>query len=64
MCKWAFLLQVLFVILASFFDDPDINECVIDANCHTNAACTNTPGSFTCTCNQGYTRDGVTCVGK
>ena len=43
----------------------DIDECATDAdNCDTNAACTNTPGGFTCTCNQGYTGDGVTCIGK
>ena len=44
----------------------DINECASpgDNNCDTNAACTNTPGGFTCTCNQGYIGDGVTCMGK
>ena len=44
----------------------DTNECASpgDNNCDTNAACTNTPGGFICTCNQGYTGDGVTCVGK
>ena len=44
----------------------DINECASpgDNNCDTNAACTNTPGGFTCACNQGYTGDGVTCMGK
>ena len=43
----------------------DIDECANDADdCDTNAACTNTPGDFTCTCNQGYTGDGVTCMGK
>ena len=42
----------------------DINECATGAdNCDTNAACTNSPGSFICSCNQGYTGDGVTCMG-
>ncbi|KAI8481558.1 transmembrane receptor protein tyrosine kinase [Branchiostoma belcheri] len=40
----------------------DIDECTagID-NCDTQATCTNTDGSFNCTCNSGYTGDGVTC---
>ena len=44
----------------------DFDECASpgDNNCSTNAACTNTPGGFTCTCNQRYTGDGVTCMGK
>ena len=42
----------------------DIDECATGAdNCDTNAACTNSPGSFACSCNQGYTGDGVTCMG-
>jgi len=40
--------------------DPD--ECAMGTdNCDTNALCVNTIGSFTCTCNAGYTGDGVTC---
>ncbi len=44
----------------------DIDECLSAANnnCDTNAECTNTPGSFTCTCNQGYSGDGVNCTGE
>ena len=43
----------------------DINECERDEdNCHENANCTNTEGSYTCSCNPGYTGDGVTCTSK
>ena len=33
-------------------------------NCAPEATCANTEGSFTCTCNQGYAGDGVTCTSK
>ena len=44
----------------------DINECnnLEDNNCHKNAICTNTNGSFTCQCENGYTGNGTTCNGK
>ena len=43
----------------------DIDECTDGtANCDSNAACTDTEGSFTCTCNVGYTGDGTNCTGK
>ncbi len=33
----------------------DVNECATGAStCSVNAACTNTSGSFSCTCNNGY----------
>ena len=42
----------------------DVDECTDNTdNCDTSANCTNTPGSFTCTCDPGYTWDGVTCTG-
>ena len=42
----------------------DIDECETGSdNCHENAQCTNTEGSFTCSCNPGYTGDGIECSG-
>ena len=31
-------------------------------NCDTNAACTDTDGSFSCACKSGYAGDGVSCA--
>ena len=47
-----------------FHCNSDVDECEGDNlnNCHENAQCTNTVGSFTCSCNPGYTGDGVTCM--
>ena len=49
--------------LTSFF--PDINECEAGKhNCHANASCKNTKGSFVCICKPGYSGDGVNCTGE
>ena len=43
----------------------DINECQLGTdNCSPFATCTDTPGSYQCTCNPGYTGDGRTCIGN
>jgi len=44
----------------------DLDECALDVdNCTRNANCTNTPGSFFCTCEVGYSGDGtVECIGR
>ena len=40
----------------------DIDECELgDHNCDGNANCMNTFGSFSCSCNTGYSGDGVNC---
>jgi len=43
----------------------EIDECAEKKdNCHDQATCTNTIGSFTCACNSGYTGNGVNCDGN
>jgi hypothetical protein len=51
--------------------DFDKNECIpsgIDTgavaahSCNANARCSNVPGSFQCTCNNGFTGDGLDCL--
>ena len=42
----------------------DILECERDLDdCDSNATCTNTIGSYLCSCNPGFTGDGFTCIG-
>ena len=50
---------------ASSFDILDVDECAIGShNCHINAQCSNTDGSFTCKCNDGLSGNGMTCTGN
>ena len=43
----------------------DINECELKThNCSYNANCTDTDGSFNCTCTEGFKGDGFNCTGK
>ena len=46
----------------SYFSD--IHECEVASPCDENANCVNTPGSFICTCNEGYSGNGFTCTGQ
>ena len=44
---------------------PDDDECSNRSNdCSENAECSNSPGGFTCKCNEGFTGDGKTCAGE
>ena len=48
--------------LFSFYTDLD--ECTLQIdNCHDNSTCSDIDGSFMCTCNEGYTGDGLNCTG-
>ena len=58
------ILAMILLKYDSYFP-PDINECTTNAhNCDINALCTNTPGSYTCTCIRGYNGTGRRCTGK
>ena len=50
----------------SNIDYVDINECLNDDdnNCSANATCTNTDGSYNCSCDEGYEGDGFNCSSK
>ena len=48
------------VLLENVGYSADLNECVSNP-CHVNATCADTQGSFICTCNDGFTGDGLTC---
>ena len=45
--------------------EVDVDECpsgVFTDNCHSQATCTNTAGSFTCACNSGWKGNGTSCT--
>jgi hypothetical protein len=49
----------------AYYCEIDDNECEIGASrniCDTQATCTNTDGSYTCACNEGWTGTGITCI--
>ena len=51
--------------IIQFATHIDIDECAAGThNCAEGATCVDTDGSFTCTCNAGYTGDGVNCNSK
>ena len=56
--------HVLF-IKTLFSSCSDINECELATlnDCDENADCTDTIGSYNCSCNPGYEGDGFNCTG-
>lgn len=43
----------------------DVGECAQESNdCHVNATCNNTEGSYNYWCKNGFTGDGCTCEGE
>ena len=49
----------------SLCTSTEINECSQNShNCDGNATCTNTDGSYWCTCNLGFSGNGTSCRGN
>ena len=49
----------------TFFNVIDDNECDGGShNCHSQAQCTNTDGSFKCNCTTGWQGNGSACTGN
>ena len=44
--------------------DVDVDECVQQSPCHSDATCENVIGSYKCSCNTGYVGNGIICSGK
>ena len=64
-CSGKEIFIVHYIHFKSAFMLLDVNECSGGSNpCDPNAMCTNTDGSFTCACMDGFTGDGDSCAGE
>ena len=56
----------LYVVYMDYCEDvvSDVNECdSMNGGCPDNSECVNQPGSRLCRCREGFTGEGVLCVG-
>ena len=64
-CTFLMKMWMLCLFLAKFPFSIDENECEAGTHsCDANAQCSNTIGSFTCACLQGYAGNGLSCSGE
>ena len=60
MCMWIIIRHFHIFVQTKF--TTDIDECAESTDmCDPNAECTNTIGSYNCTCTVGYTGNGTSC---
>ncbi|XP_066287026.1 uncharacterized protein [Branchiostoma lanceolatum] len=56
------VIALLLMLLTGMSTSQDVDECALGTDtCHEHATCINTPGNYTCACNEGYAGDGYTC---
>ena len=55
-----------YCIIHLVISNSDLDECDSEGlnDCHPEADCTNTEGSYNCDCRQGYNGTGIMCTGK
>ena len=54
----------MYTNLLAFIEPADINECELAIHsCSAYANCTDTDGSFNCTCREGFEGEGFNCTG-
>ena len=57
-------IMYMYTYLLACMCSTDFNECELEIHpCSPNANCTDTDGSFNCTCMEGFEGDGFNCTG-
>ena len=57
-------IMYMYTYLLACMHSTDVNECELETYpCNSNANCTDTDGSFNCTCREGFEGDGFNCTG-
>ena len=59
--------MAFFIVSESYiylYFETDVDECLEASTCDANANCTNTVGSYNCSCNLGFTGNGSICEGQ
>ena len=63
-CWWLLYSRMGWLCFHNCYFCSDEDECQDEKhNCHANAQCNNTFGSYNCTCLNGYSGNGVSCLG-